>query len=228
MSKDTGHDMEGKPSIREYRSVSAEVISSPGWPGGHVTSTSPEEKGRTSARGCSFILLGSFRMCWGQWHQSRILHRNQGLFSLLSLHLISITNKAIAVTYVIPIRQERSVGVILEKVSNKHPPQLVLVWVLCTHSFAEPTVLRSVCFIAGKHPGISASLEAEILCKPCEVIQGHVRRVIRKFWFSKWAEGSLQNKLCFCWMKVVIQQVCRDTGHPGYCSEGRGNEKNLQ
>lgn len=63
-------------------------------------------------------------------------------------------------------------GVILEKVSNKHPLQLVLVLMLCTHSFAEPTVLRSICFISGSCPGISVSFEAEILCKPCEVYKG--------------------------------------------------------
>lgn len=62
MIKGTGHDVEGKASIREHTSASAEVISFPWWPGGHVTGTVPEEKVWTGARGWPFI---SFSL-WGE------------------------------------------------------------------------------------------------------------------------------------------------------------------
>lgn len=117
------------------------------------------------------------KMLWGQWQWMK-LDRNQIPFNLLLLYLISITNKAIPLTYVILIRHKKSVGVILETISNKHPPQLVLVWMLCTHSFSKPTVLRSVCFIFGMCPGISGSLKLKDFANIVKFLKGNITRVI--------------------------------------------------
>lgn len=163
----------------------------------------------------------------GQWQQGgRITDRNQVPFTFSSFTQLQSPTKQQPVTDVILMRQERSVGVILEKVSNKHPPQLVLVWMLYTHSFAEPTVLRSVCFISGTGPDISGSLEAQILCKPCEVYKGAHHKCDSEVLIPvNELVAHYKTNFVFFSMKVAIQQVYGDTGDPGHFTGEEGINK---